>query len=138
MTVQRRRAIAIKIHCPILPETLAAILAGDANAIEQDPASAAILKVIRADNPLGDFTDYSGVCEISVGWESFQPGPDASPTLGSPGKRSLSPTAILRTYASADADIELALAELLAVHPWEVPVIEISEVGLIVRQLPSP
>lgn len=131
--VTRRRAVAVKIHCPITAQTLAALTAGDEAALERDSAATAILTVIRDDNPLGDFGLYKGVCEIAPGWESFRPGPDAKPTLGTSGECSLSPTAILTTYADAEADISAALAALMAAHPWEVPVIELSEVDLLVR-----
>lgn len=129
----RRRAIAVKIHCPIAAETLAALIAGDEAAVERDATAAAVLAVIRSDNPLGDFGLYKGVCEIAPGWESFRPGPDAKPTLGTSGERSLSPSAILTTYADAQADISAALAALMVAHPWEVPVIELSEVDLLFR-----
>lgn len=129
----RRRALAVKIHCPIQPETLAAMIAGENGALERDPAASAILAVIRDDNPLGDFGLYKGVCEIASGLESFKPGADASPTLGAAGIRSLSPTAILTTYADSGANIAEALAALMAAHPWEVPVIELSDVELLVR-----
>lgn len=134
MKLARRRAVEVRIHCPIAGETLAAMVAGDGEALERDPSAVAILAIIRADNPLGDFALYKGVCEVSVGWESFEPGGDASPTLGSAGARSLSPTAILTTYADAEADIEDALAQLMAAHPWEVPVISVSGVELVMRQ----
>lgn len=134
MKLACRRAVEVRIHCPIAGETLAAMVAGDGEALERDPSAVAILAIIRADNPLGDFALYKGVCEVSVGWESFEPGGDASPTLGSAGARSLSPTAILTTYADADADIEDALAQLMAAHPWEVPVISVSGVDLVMRQ----
>ncbi|MFY8195129.1 hypothetical protein [Novosphingobium sp. B1] len=130
---RRRRAVAVKIHCPVTAETLAAMIAGDSGALERDITAAAILAVIRADNPLGDFSLYKGVCEVALGWESFQPGAEARPTLGSADMRTLSPTIILTTYAQADAEIEPALAALMAAHPWEVPVIEITEVDLLIR-----
>ncbi|MFM2372419.1 MAG: hypothetical protein RIS85_2141 [Pseudomonadota bacterium] len=133
MTVKRRRVLAVKIHCPIAPETLTAMLAGDEQALERDATAAAILGIIRAGTPLGDFGLYHGVCEISLGWESFTPSPQAKPTLGSADARSLSPTVILTTYAPADTDIEPALSALIAAHPWEVPVIELAETHLLVR-----
>lgn len=133
MAVKRRRAVAIKIHCPIAAETLSALLAGDREALERDPYAAAILAVIRTDNPLGDFGHYHGVCEIAPGWESFRPSPKAKPTLGKPDETSLSPTAILTTYAAEEADISSALAAIMVAHPWEVPVIELSHVDLAVR-----
>ncbi|MCX7284692.1 MAG: hypothetical protein NTX28_11740 [Novosphingobium sp.] len=134
MTFGRRRALAVKIHCPITAETLGALIAGDGGALERDGTTAAMLAVIRGDNPLGDFGQYQGVCEIAPGWESFRPDPDARPALGEAGRNSLSATAILTTYAPAEADISTCLAALMAAHPWEVPVIEVSEVDLLVRQ----
>lgn len=133
MTPNRRRAVAVKIHCPVSAGTLAAAIAGDSHALERDATASAMLAVIRSNNPLGDFTLYKGVCEIALGWESFQPGPDAKPTLGSAEARTLSPTVIITTYACADAELEPALDALMAVHPWEVPVIEVTEVDLLVR-----
>ncbi|ABD25422.1 hypothetical protein Saro_0977 [Novosphingobium aromaticivorans DSM 12444] len=133
MTLARRAAIAVKIHCPVSAATLAAMLAGDASAIELDETAAAILAIIRADNPLGDFALYGGVVEIGLGWESFTPGAAANPALGTAGSAALSPTAILTTYAPAGSDIEPALAALMAAHPWEVPVIEIRDVELLIR-----
>ena len=89
--------------------------------------------MIRADNSLGDFGLYHGVCEIGPGWESFTPSPDAAPTLGQAGVTALSPTVILKTYASTGADLDAALTALVTAHPWEIPVIELSEVDLLVR-----
>jgi hypothetical protein len=134
VTVARRRVTVVKIHCPVAPETLAALLAGDAGALERDPTAAAMLGVIRADNALGDFGLYHGVAEIGLGWESFTPSADAVPTLGVAGASALSPTVILTTYAPAGADIDSALAALMAAHPWEVPVIELSEAELALRR----
>ena len=82
---------------------------------------------------MGDFGLYHGVVEIGTGWESFTPSPDAAPTLGAAGTATLSPTVILTSYVAAEADIEGALAALLAAHPWEVPVIELSQAELLVR-----
>lgn len=133
MTPARRLAVAVKIHCPVSAATLAAMLAGDASAVERDETAAAILAIIRADNPLGDFALYGGVVEIAPGWESFTPGAAATPTLGNAGNAALSPTVVLTTYAPAGSDIEPVLAALMAAHPWEVPVIEIRDVELLIR-----
>lgn len=129
----RRRVTAVKIHCPVAPETLAALLAGNATALESDATASALLAVIRGNNALGDFGLYHGVTEVGIGWESFTPSPDASPTLGTAGANALSPTVILTTHAPEGADIDAALAALLAAHPWETPVIELAEVDLLVR-----
>lgn len=128
-----RDSLAVKVHCPVASETLAAILAGDAAALERDAAASAILAILRDANALGDFGAYEGVVEIAPGWEGFQPTAQAQPTLGTAGERALSPTVILTTYAPADADIDAALGELLAAHPWEVPVIECYPTRLLLR-----
>jgi len=128
-----RDALAVKIHCPIAPATLAALLAGDAAALGADPSAAALMNLLRAGTPLGDFGLYHGVVEIAPGWEHFTPAPGANPTLGTADTVSLSPTVILTTYASADADIDSALTALMAAHPWEVPVIEVQHTRLLVR-----
>lgn len=128
-----RDALAVKIHCPIAPATLAALLAGDAAALDADPAAAALMSLLRAGSPLGDFGLYHGVVEIAPGWEHFTPAAGANPTLGAANTASLSPTVILTTYAPADADITGALAALMAAHPWEVPVIEVQQTRLLVR-----
>ncbi|MFM6829750.1 MAG: hypothetical protein ACKOVA_05370 [Novosphingobium sp.] len=133
MTLARRRVTVVKVHCPVAAETLAAMLKGDGEALERDPVAAAILAIIRADNALGDFGLYHGVSEIGLGWESFTPSAGAVPALGAAGTTALSPTVILKTYAPADADIDGALASLMAAHPWEVPVIELAEAELLLR-----
>lgn len=133
MTVARRRAVAVRIHCPVAPETLAAMQSGDGGALERDVTARALLAIIRGDNPLGRFGPYHGVVEIGLGWESFTPSPDAAPTLGHAGETTLSPTVILTTYADRDADIDDALAALMTAHPWEVPVIQVTEVDLLQR-----
>ncbi len=133
MSVARRRVTAVKVHCPVSPDTLAALLSGDVSALESDAAAAALLAVIRGRNALGDFGLYHGVAEIGIGWESFTPSLSATPTLGRAGATALSPTIVLTTYAPAGVDIDDALGALMAAHPWEIPVIEVSELELLVR-----
>jgi hypothetical protein len=128
-----RDALAVKIHCPIAPATLVALLAGDVTALDADPAASALMSLLRAGSPLGDFGLYHGVVEIAPGWEHFTPAAGASPTLGKADTASLSSTVILTTYAPAGADIDGALAALMAAHPWEVPVIEVQQTRLLVR-----
>ena len=131
-----RDATLVRIHVPVATETLAAMLAGDGAAAERDPTLAAILGVIREDNPLGDFGLYKGVFELSSGWESFQPGADAQPTLGEAGQMMLSPTAVVAVHAPClpeDTGFAAALDRIVEIHPWEVPVIEIVPVRMAVR-----
>jgi hypothetical protein len=125
-----RRARKVRVHCPLAQSTFSALLGGDSQAIERDPTAAKMLAIIRGDNPLGDFADYQGVVEISLGLESFVPTATAAPTLGLAGTPAISPTAILTTYVDEGADPELiraALRQLAMAHPWETPVIEFDE-----------
>ncbi|WP_395329598.1 hypothetical protein WBP06_15575 [Novosphingobium sp. BL-8H] len=131
-----RDATLVRIHVPVAAETLVAMLNGIGAAAERDPVLAPILAVIREDNPLGDFGLYKGVFELSPGWEGFQPGPDAQPTLGEAGCMTLSPTVIVSVHAPCppeDPAFAAALERIMAIHPWEVPVMEISSVRLAVR-----
>lgn len=131
-----RDAMLVRIHVPVRPETLTAMLAGDGAAGERDPVLAAMLGLIRQGGVLGDFGLYTGVAEIAPGWESFRSGPGAAPTLGTAGEASLSPTVILTTYAACppeDPALLAALGKLLDAHPWEVPVIEVTATKLAWR-----
>lgn len=133
----RRPARILRIHCPAAAATIEAMRAGHADAIERDPVVAPLLAIIRADNPLGDFGLYTGVVEIAIGYESFIPTADAAPTSGRAGTISLLPSVVLTTYIAGDAAegmVSAALAEIVAAHPWEVPVIELSAAELLTRQ----
>ena len=95
-----RAATCVRVFVPVTEAALAAMLAGQADAAEADPVLAAILRIVRADNPLGDFGLYSGVAEMAPGWESFRPAAGARPALGAAGETALSPTAILTIHAA--------------------------------------
>lgn len=134
--IPMRNARSVRIHCPVAAETLAALLAGDGAAIERDPVLSAMLAIIRDHPALGDFGLYDGVAEVTPGWETFAPGPAATPTLGHSGATTISPTVTLTTWiteGAGQAALDAALAALLAAHPWEVPVIELTESRLVLR-----
>lgn len=123
-----RAARPLRIFCPVSAETLAAAAAGDPGAIEREAHVAAILALIRSDAALGNFGRYRGVCEIGFGAESFVPGPGSAPTLGAPGEAALSPTITLATWIDAGLpghEVERLVTAIAALHPWEVPVIEL-------------
>jgi hypothetical protein len=131
-----RKARAVRIHCPVTAETLSALLVGDKTALERDPVLSAMLTAIREQPALGDFGLYNGVAEVTLGWETFAPGPAATPTLGQPGEIAMSPTVTLTTWigdGTSDVSVDAALTALLAAHPWEVPVIELTETQLLLR-----
>ena len=136
-TPHSRPARTVRIHCPATAATLAAMRAGREDAIEHDPVVAPLLAIIRADNPLGDFGRYKGVVEIALGYESFIPTAEATPTSGKAGATSLLPNVVLTTFIADDAPEErvaAALADIVAAHPWEVPVIELCASELLMRR----
>ncbi|KTT96003.1 hypothetical protein [Sphingomonas sanguinis] len=116
----------IRVHCPVAPQTLAAMIAGDPGAVERDATAAVLLGILRTP-PLGDFGRYRDVVELALGYEGFRPGDGAVPTLGTVGEPSWSPTVILTAIYGADADVDSLAEQLLAAHPWDVPVIAVSE-----------
>ena len=116
----------IRVYCPVAPATLAALIAGDPGAIERDDTAATLLAILRMP-PLGDFGRYREVVELAIGYEGFRPGEGAAPTLGTVGEASWSPTVILTAIYDAAADVGSLADKLLAAHPWDVPVITVSE-----------
>jgi hypothetical protein len=119
--------MTLRVHCPVTPETFAALLAGQGGALEADPAASAVLAAIRAAG-VGDFGRYTGVVEAALGIEIFTPGETARPALGQAGVTSHSPTIILTSWIDAGSPgLAAAVAAIRAAHPWEVPVIELSE-----------
>jgi hypothetical protein len=137
MNTASKAALRVSVHVPVAAGTLAALLAGDRSALEADQVMERMLAILRAPGALGAFGIYHGVAEIGLGWETFAPSPDANPTLGSAGAVEHSPTVTLTTWIPADAPqeaMDTALAALMDAHPWEVPVIEVIETRLLVRQ----
>lgn len=132
-------ARALRVFCPVAGETLARMLRGDAGAMEHDDNLSEMMKIIRNSGSLGDFGIYRSVMEISPGYEVFTPGAQAIPTLGEPGARATSPTAVLTIFFPADAPtdaVDKDIAAILDAHPWESPVVELIETTLLSRQLP--
>lgn len=139
--VALRQARAIRVAWPVSLETLQRLFAGEAAALDCDESLATLRNILDADNPFGDFGAYQAVAEVTPGWELFRPGPAAKPTLGTSGQRAVSPSLTITIHVPAEAleaDVDAALERLLAAHPWEVPVIEISEVLLAVRPGAQP
>ncbi|MGB7654078.1 MAG: hypothetical protein WBL74_01225 [Novosphingobium sp.] len=132
----RRKVRVLRLSWPVEPETLAALQSGSAEVLDADPSFAKLLTALRADNPLGDFGLYQAVAEVSPCWELFRPQGDAKPTLGAAGQSQVSTNLMVTIHvdaATGDDTFEALLGWLVAIHPWEVPVIEISDVELAVR-----
>jgi hypothetical protein len=125
-----RQVIRLSIHCPVAPNTFAALVAGEGGVLEADAMVAPVLAAIRAAG-LGDFGRYTGVIEAALGIEMFTPGVGSRPARGQAGVTSHVPTIILTSWAEAGwPGLDDALAAIRAAHPWEVPVIELSEARL--------
>jgi len=123
----------VRIHCPVSGNVLARLQAGEVAALADDPVLAGVVAVIRGSDVLGAIGPYRGVFELGFGLESFVPGADAVPTTGRAGEAEVVPTVVVKTYAAVGADIDDALAAIVAVHPWEIPVIEMAAVALVGR-----
>jgi hypothetical protein len=123
----------IRVYCPIESETLAAIAAGDVAAVASDPVAGPLLNFIERCPDCGNFGSYRGVAEVSIGVEAFTPVKGATPTAGLIGERCHSPTVAITTYVGADLDsarFAEIMAGLASLHPWEVPVIEVTVAAL--------
>lgn len=123
----------IRIHCPVSAIMLARLQAGEAAALADDPVLSAIVGMIRGSDVLGAIGPYRGVFELGFGLESFVPGAQAVPTTGRAGEATVVPTVVVKTYAAQEANLDAALAAIVAVHPWEVPVIELGSAELAGR-----
>jgi len=123
----------VRIHCPVSGNVLARLQAGEVAALADDPVLAGVVAVIRGSDVLGAIGPYRGVFELGFGLESFVPGADAVPTTGRAGEAEVVPTVVVKTYAADGADIDDALAAIVSVHPWEIPVIEMAAVALVGR-----
>ncbi len=123
----------VRVHCPVTGNVLARLQAGEAAALGDDPVLAGVVGVIRGSDVLGAIGPYSGVFELGFGLESFVPGAEALPTTGRAGEAAVVPTVVVKTYAAMDMNIDAELAAIAAVHPWEIPVIEVGMVELVGR-----
>ncbi len=131
-----RDAYVVRIHVPVEAATGAALASGDGGALERDPHLAAIVALVRSDPWLGNFGLYDGVIEAAVGVESFHPSDAARPVAGSAGSVAAVPSVTLTLYApgaASEAQIAATLDRILALHPWEVPVIEFTRTTLVGR-----
>ncbi len=123
----------VRIYCPVSGNVLARLQAGEAAALADDALLSVVVGVIRGSDVLGAIAPYRGVFELGFGLESFVPGADAVPTTGRAGEVEVVPTVVVKTYAAMGADIAEVLSAIVAVHPWEVPVIEVGVVELVGR-----
>jgi hypothetical protein len=119
----------LRVHWPISAETFAQIAAGETEVLKQDKGLSTLLQAVEQFQDLGDFGNYKHVFESGVGFEGFTCAAGAAPTLGEVGKQTFSPTFVYTTYFNAaleDAIVEQFLSRIVDIHPWELPVIELT------------
>lgn len=133
---QTRPVKALRVYCPVSYATLRVMVMGEDPDLDGETALQEMLSIIRGDSALGDFGIYKSVVELAPGWELFTPGTAARPALGEAGRSTLSPTVILTIYIAEDTPgdwLDRALSAIIEAHPWEVPVIELTNAMLLIR-----
>lgn len=119
----------LRVHWPIASESFSRLAKGDLEAFTDEAEIAALLETLSASPDLGDFGNYQHVFESGLGFEGFTCTEGANPTLGQVGQRTISPTFVFTTYFNAaldDAAVERFVQHIVDIHPWEVPVIELT------------
>lgn len=119
----------LRVHWPIASESFARLTRGDTEAFQEDQGIVALLRALADSPELGDFGNYRHVFESGVGFEGFTVTEGANPTLGQVGQRTISTTFVFTTYFDAaldDAAVDRFVRRIVEIHPWEVPVIELS------------
>ena len=129
MKIDMKPVRKLRVHWPIASETFSRLANGEAGAFKDEAGIAALLQAVAQSPDLGDFGNYRHVFESGLGFEGFTCAAGANPTLGQVGQQTISPTLVLTTYFDAaldDAAVERFLQHIVDIHPWEVPVIELS------------
>lgn len=119
----------LRVHWPISPETFSRLAKGDAEALKDEAGIVALFQALAESPDLGDFGNYRHVFESGLGFEGFTCAEGANPTLGAVGQETISPTFAFTTYFDAalnDAAVERFVQHIVGIHPWEVPVIELT------------
>lgn len=129
MNIELKSVRKLRIHWPIPVETMTRLGRGELSALEADAGISTLLEALKETPELGGFGNYHHVFESSAGFEGFTVAEGANPTLGSVGQRTISPTFVFTTYFDASLDeaaVQRLVRTIVEIHPWEVPVIEVS------------
>ena len=129
MNIELKAVRKLRIHWPIPLDTMTQLASGDLGALEADAGIASLLHALTATPELGGFGNYHHVFESSAGFEGFTVAEGANPTLGNVGQRTISPTFVFTTYfddSLPDQAVHELVQRIVDIHPWEVPVIEVS------------
>lgn len=129
LNIEMKAVRKLRVHWPIDSETFSRLAKGEAAPFTDDEGIAALLRALAVSGELGDFGNYRHVFESGLGFEGFTVAEGANPTLGQVGQQTFSPTFVFTTYFDAaldDAAVDKFTRRLVEIHPWEVPVIELS------------
>lgn len=129
LKIEMKSVRKLRVHWPIAPESFSRLAKGGVEAFEDEAGIVALLQALSESPDLGDFGNYRHVFESALGFEGFTCTEGANPTLGQVGQRTISPTLVFTTYFDAaldDAAVERCLQHIVEIHPWEVPVIELT------------
>lgn len=129
MNIELKRVRKLRIHWPIPVETMMLLAGGDLTALEADAGISSLLQALSKTPELGGFGNYHHVFESAAGYEGFTVAEGANPTLGRVGQRTISPTFVFTTYFDDSLDdhaVHHLVQGIVDIHPWEVPVIEVS------------
>ena len=129
MKIEMKSVRKLRVHWPVVSETFSRLAKGDTETFKDEAGIAALLQAVSESPDLGDFGNYRHVFESGLGFEGFTCTEAANPTLGQAGQRTISPTFVFTTYFDAaldDAAVERFLQRVVDIHPWEVPVIELT------------
>lgn len=129
LNIEMKSVRKLRVHWPIASESFVRLAQGEAGAFQDDQGIAALLQALADSPELGDFGNYRHVFESGLGFEGFTVTEGANPTLGQVGQRTISTTFVFTTYFDAaldDAAVDRFVRRIVDIHPWEVPVIELS------------
>lgn len=129
LKIEMKSVRKLRVHWPIASESFSRLAKGDVQAFQDEAGIMALLHALSESPDLGDFGNYRHVFESGLGFEGFICAEGANPTLGQVGRRTISPTLVFTTYFDAvldDAAVERFLQLIVDIHPWEVPVIELT------------
>jgi hypothetical protein len=96
---------------------------------------APVLNAIKSVTGVGSVGNYDNVQEIAFGFEGYRARAGALPQLGAIGESVLVRNAALVTYLDqncGDGVLQELVTRIAAAHPWEHPVIEITDCLLYV------
>ncbi len=100
---------------------------------ETSPLIKQLIQMLDDNSVVGRVGQYAGVYEIGLGLEGYLPVSNAQPILGEVGVRTRLRTISFKTYVitgSTRNTIDQFVTDVVKIHPWEHPMIEISDVKL--------